>query len=107
MGTLTNFLVIEKPISKLKNYCLQIAWHRPYLLYIIFDAELSLLSYDNNIFSAGFVLFSDFFHIRINWNRKTDHAGFRLDITLLGFMFEFTIYDTRHWDEENDCWQKY
>jgi hypothetical protein len=35
---------------------------------------------------------------------KGDHAGFRIMIGLFGYAAEFHVYDTRHWDGENDKW---
>ena len=36
---------------------------------------------------------------------RTDHAGFGLDIALLGWSVEFRFYDSRHWDHTNNCWE--
>lgn len=36
-----------------------------------------------------------------------DHAGVGFSLTILGFMVEAKIYDSRHWDEENGTWEKY
>jgi hypothetical protein len=34
-----------------------------------------------------------------------DHQGPELDVTLLGFMFDVKIYDSRHWNWEKNRWQ--
>jgi hypothetical protein len=34
-----------------------------------------------------------------------DHAGPELDINILGYMFNMKIYDSRHWNYENNRWQ--
>lgn len=39
----------------------------------------------------------------LNW-RGSDHAGPRLEIDVLGLYIGIMIYDTRHWDYENDQW---
>jgi hypothetical protein len=31
---------------------------------------------------------------------RSDHAGLRVEIGLLGYDVEFQIYDVRHWDYE-------
>jgi len=36
-----------------------------------------------------------------------DHAGIGFSLTILGFMVEAKIYDSRHWDYENGTWEKY
>ena len=38
---------------------------------------------------------------------RTDHAGFTLEIALLGWLIEFKFYDSRHWDHTNNCWETY
>lgn len=34
-----------------------------------------------------------------------DHAGASIDFILLGFAVTAQIYDTRHWDYDNNCWE--
>jgi hypothetical protein len=43
----------------------------------------------------------------LNFNIRTDHAGIRLMIGLLGYEVELHFYDTRHWDDEKNTWAKY
>jgi hypothetical protein len=38
---------------------------------------------------------------------KEDHAGLNFDFGILGWNVKFLIYDNRHWDYENDCWETY
>lgn len=49
-----------------------------------------------------------------NWLRfefeftiRQDHSGANLELGLFGYEIHFTIYDNRHWDYENNCWEKY
>jgi hypothetical protein len=35
---------------------------------------------------------------------KCDHAGLHTMFGLFGYSVEFSIYDTRHWDRENNKW---
>jgi hypothetical protein len=35
---------------------------------------------------------------------RRDHAGLRVEIGLLGYDFEFQIYDVRHWDDEKSTY---
>ena len=41
------------------------------------------------------------------WTRKTDHAGVRLKLGLLGYQVEAQFYDTRHWDEDTNDYVVY
>lgn len=36
-----------------------------------------------------------------------DHAGMRFYVCLGRFQFGVSFYDNRHWDYDNDCWEKY
>lgn len=35
-----------------------------------------------------------------------DHAGADFNVTLLHFYFMIHLYDTRHWDYDNNCWRE-
>jgi hypothetical protein len=47
------------------------------------------------------------FQFNIDWTRKMDHAGFHVELIVLGGMIEFDFCDMRHWDYDNDCWEVY
>ena len=36
---------------------------------------------------------------------RVSHAGLSLEIGLLGYCLNFDLYDSRHWDYENNCWE--
>ena len=36
-----------------------------------------------------------------------DHAGPKIEITLLGLFFSINLYDTRHWNYEKNRWYLY
>lgn len=36
----------------------------------------------------------------------TNHAGLYLDFTVFGLSIVINLYDKRHWDYENNCWEK-
>lgn len=42
------------------------------------------------------------------WRFRTrgDHAGLTFFVELFGWLFEFNIHDERHWDYENDTWER-
>lgn len=41
--------------------------------------------------------------IDINFTKK-NHAGPRINLGIFGLEFLFYLYDSRHWDYENDKW---
>lgn len=41
--------------------------------------------------------------IDLNW-RGESHAGPWIMINILGVQFDARIFDSRHWDIENNCW---
>ena len=45
--------------------------------------------------------------IEFDWTIRQDHAGIRLELGLLGYQIDFSIYDNRHWDTKTDSWMKY
>lgn len=48
------------------------------------------------------------FEFNLNWTLKQDHAGPRFQLTIFRILyFHIIIYDHRHYDWENDCWEKY
>ena len=40
------------------------------------------------------------FRFEFGWTTRQDHAGISLELGLLGYEIDFTLYDSRHWDEE-------
>lgn len=43
---------------------------------------------------------------RLDW-RGRDHAGPSLEIILFRHTLSIRIYDSRHWDYDNNCWMNY
>lgn len=35
-----------------------------------------------------------------------DHGGLRLELSILGYNLDLKIYDSRHWDYKNNCWEQ-
>jgi hypothetical protein len=51
---------------------------------------------------------SDWFCFKIELTSKRDHAGFRFEIELLKlFYFHLWIYDSRHWNHDENRWEIY
>ena len=49
----------------------------------------------------------DIIEIDVEFRPKGDHAGLHIMLGLLGYAVEFHVYDTRHWDYENNTWEVY
>ncbi len=45
------------------------------------------------------------FMFRLSFNQ--DHAGLMIDLSLFRRSIYFQIYDNRHWDHENNCYETY
>ena len=42
-----------------------------------------------------------------SWTHHQDHAGFEFGLGILGYGISFRIYDTRHWNNYDKCWEEY
>lgn len=49
---------------------------------------------------------SDLIALNFSLTSGKDHAGLGLEFAILGYSAEFIVYDTRHWDYENKCWEE-
>lgn len=89
------------------NICLRISnpwyrgkfsnlWNKTWLVTKNKAFEIEVLKY-------GF----DVIEFNLNLTHRQDHAGFDLTFGLLGYTLHLNLYDTRHWDHENRCWEKY
>ena len=47
-----------------------------------------------------------FFSFKTTWTIRGDHAGFKVNLEIFKFYFNFEIYDQRHWDYETDTFEK-
>lgn len=47
-----------------------------------------------------------FFAFHMAWSRKSDHAGFNSYLQVWNWIFDFNIYDIRHWDGDNGCFEE-
>lgn len=51
---------------------------------------------------------NEWFRFEIGTKSRQDHGGFYFYLCLLRkFAIMIDLYDTRHWDLENNCWKKY
>jgi len=50
---------------------------------------------------------SDIIDLFLRATAKQSHAGIHIGVGLVGFNMEFQIYDNRHWNDKDDCWQNH
>jgi len=43
----------------------------------------------------------------LEFTTRVDHSGFGMELDLFGWGIDFKVYDHRHWDDENNCWEVY
>jgi hypothetical protein len=48
-----------------------------------------------------------YFNFQVQWTRQCDHAGFQVLIEIHKFMFDFKIFDNRHWDYYKSEYEKH
>lgn len=104
-----NFICIENIFKRVptKGYCFQIGYNKPKnFLWTIFNFDIKILD-NTRYFGIYITLFGDLFNVGLDWTRRTDHAGFTFDVSLLWLIIHTTIYDTRHWDYDKEDWCKY
>lgn len=101
---IVKFKILYLCNSKVKdNKCkeFQINWYLCLMPKICFDLDFT--RFWSNLFTFDLNLFN-IIGLNINKNIKCDHAGLRINFKLLGLDFDYSHYDIRHWDEENDGW---
>lgn len=98
-----NLYIISNIIENTyKAYSVQIAINKGFnFLYSIFSINVDVLD-DTNYFNIYFTLFGSFLNFNISLTRKTDHPGLRFSFNLLWIMIEFSLYDIRHWNDEEE-----
>ena len=107
---MNNLLLIERPISTNKNVCLQIDWSKPSVFGFGELAPMSfvlMFLYSSYWFQLSCSLFFELIAIEISLTRKRDHAGFIFNLNFFYLNFYFNIYDSRHWDDEDNKWEEY
>ena len=77
-GCFINFGSIFVRLSKYKSWEIQHSFHSPELLVF-----------------------------RLEWSKNKSHAGVKVTLGIFGYAVDFQIYDNRHWDHYNDCWEVY
>ena len=86
--TLRNFCKPRKEFKKYFSFYKQLSKYK--------NVEFEIFYSGDNIFQFQL----DFCPI------ARDHGGLNINLTFLGFDAGFIIYDSRHWDYKNWCWQE-
>jgi hypothetical protein len=103
MSVIRDIFYFSKLYAKNKAIEFQIGYHA-WQSYWGFDGSIYLFS-DNKYF--GFYLNVCGFKINLSWTHRCDHAGLNFEIAIPCLIIEFTQYDTRHWNYDNDAWEEH
>jgi len=100
-------------MKKLISYYKQLSKYKN-LEFEVFKSKISFYDYGKfilKIFSDDSIIFyfklnilGEIFDFDLMFNKNTDHAGVKFNLTIFGFNISFMIYDCRHWDYENNKW---
>ncbi len=103
-----NWLYSEREIpgSKNKNYNFQLYPLMAKTIFPLINLKFYLLE-DWCWFDLRLFIFGGFINFETKWTKKRDHAGFEFSFGIAGINLIFYIYDSRHWDDEKDCWNEY
>lgn len=93
----------SKLVSKWKAIEFQLDLIFQPTLQLIFECG-GLKDYLIMVFQFGILGLIEF---QMYWTKEQDHAGLNIDVRLIFLQFRFGFIDTRHWDDDNDCWETY
>ena len=96
-----NFYYKMIELSQLKTLEIQF-----YLCQMYFDGlEFSIQILKDKTY---FQFYLDLYLLKLNldFSRRCDHQGIRLNFSIFNVNFDFTKYDIRHWDDELNDYQK-
>ena len=82
---------------------LEIQFYLSKMYFAGLDFSIQLFSED-----TYFQFYMDLYILKldIDFSRRCDHQGLRLDFSLFNVNFDFSRYDIRHWDDETNDYQK-
>lgn len=74
-----------------------------------FSRRWNILVNKHRMFSKKVIEFNVYetnsiFTVDFHLSTRSDHAGARFDIGILGYDIEVHFYDIRHWDTKKDSW---
>lgn len=61
----------------------------------------------NKFWEVEIIKNDNLFRLEFEVTTQQDHAGVNLELGLAGYEIHFKIYDSRHWDCENNKWFTY
>lgn len=70
------------------------------------EFDINLSQDDENIFHFYINLFY-VLQFNVKKNKESDHAGFHFCLNILGLNIDYKHVDTRHWNYDNNDWEKY
>ena len=59
---------------------------------------------DHKAWESNFYRTNTIFNLSIDITPRRDHAGMNMFFGAFGFEYEFSFYDTRHWDTNTNSW---
>lgn len=93
-----NLYAIFGKLTQLKNWEFQIFYNLGINLSTDFSFQI-LQKYSNNYYCIHINIFNliTFYN---GWTKEQDHAGFGIELGILGLNIQYNIYDIRHWNDE-------
>lgn len=63
--------------------------------------------FDHKFIEIEYIRNNELIGCWFNWSLRQSHAGISLGMILFSFGLYVTFEDVRHWDYDNNCWEKY
>jgi hypothetical protein len=89
-----------------KNKAKELEIYFSFLITSIFNFDFEILREYGPYYNIYINVFN-IFTFNIQQTREQDHAGFYFSINLIGLNLDYSHYDIRHWDEDNDKFMTY
>lgn len=61
----------------------------------------------NKFWEVQIIKNDNWLRIEFEFTVRQDHAGVNLELGLFGYEAHFTIYDNRHWNDDEGRWEIY
>lgn len=63
--------------------------------------------FEHKFIEVEYIRDTDIIGLWFDLTMRQSHAGIRFGLSLLSFGIYFTFEDVRHWNRNNNCWEKY
>lgn len=63
--------------------------------------------FKNKFWEAQIIKSPELIRFEFEVTTQQDHAGFNIELALLGYQISFIFYDNRHWNSEEGRWMIY